>query len=340
MSNDVPERPPSMGSISDLRNLVEADGPFLTVLLPTPSTTADAAHRFDIEIRNALRDVPSAWDADVAEIHDELSGAFHGAGAGLVIVRPRGGPTLLEFIDDPVRDATHHIGSFPRLAPLIEARQRVVSHVVVDVDLAGADLIAFDGGSVVATGQVDGDTEHIHRGHPGGWSQRRFQQRAENTWDENVGDVADAVVAMVHDVGARIALVVGPTRAKSMVVGLLEERLDVAVRAVDAGGEQGAAAEIVRWVADVTASDTKGLLDTFAERIEHRAARADDVARALDQGRVETLLVHDPGTDSDNGRAVEFVDRCIAQALLTDAAVRVVPSVSALDQGVAAILRW
>ena len=33
--------------------------------------------------------------------------------------------------------------------------------------------------------QVDGDELHIHRPHQGGWSQRRFQQRAENQWEAN-----------------------------------------------------------------------------------------------------------------------------------------------------------
>ncbi len=38
---------------------------------------------------------------------------------------------------------------------------------------------------MTATEQVEGETEYIRRGAPGGWSQKRFQQRAENTWEHN-----------------------------------------------------------------------------------------------------------------------------------------------------------
>lgn len=122
-----------------------------------------------------------------------------------------------------------------------------------------------------------------------------------------------------------------------MVATLLDERLDTPVHRVAAGDADGIAAEIVRYVADVVASDTKALLDDFAERIDRRATGASDVEAALEAGRVETLLVHD---DADSRDGNELIDRCIAAALRTDADVRVVPDVAILDHGVAAILRW
>ena len=44
----------------------------------------------------------------------------------------------------------------------------------------------------------EGDTEYIHRCHPGGWSQRRFQQRAENPRDDNANDIALAAHALAQ----------------------------------------------------------------------------------------------------------------------------------------------
>lgn len=322
--------------MTDLRELVERDGPFLTAIIPARSDVAGASERFDVQVHNALRTASEEWEADVAEMTAELGELDHGAGEAVIAVRPRSGPTFVEFIDHPVRRSHLTEAPLPRLAPLIEARQRVISHVVVDADLAGADLIAFDGGSVTATEKVEGDTEHIHRGHPGGWSQRRFQQRAENTWEENARDVADMVEEMVDQVDPRIVLVLGPTRAQSMILDLLEERLSVPVRAVESGDSDGAAEEINRLVADIAASDTKALLDEFAERVDHRTATSLEVSEALAEGRVRTLLVHDDESSDSSG----LVDRAIRQALLTDADIHVVPNVAILDDGVAAILRW
>ncbi len=325
-------------SAPDLRDLVELDGPFLTAVIPTRSDVADAAERLRIQTKNSLRDAPADWADDVAAMEAEVSELRHGDGAALIAVRAKGGPTFFEFIDDAVHGASMSTGSLPHIAPLIEARQRTIPHVVVETDLAGADITAFDGGDVVAQEQVEGDTDVIHRGHPGGWSQRRFQQRAENSWDENAHDVADSVASVVEDVAARIVFVTGPTRAKSMLVTLLEER-NIPVRSIDAGDAAGIADEVVRHVADVHATDTKAVLDEAKERIEHRADSARHVESALAEGRVDTLLVSAAGDDGaqDGDR---LLDRCIAAALTTDAKIRIVPNVAMLDQGVAAILRW
>ncbi|MEP4649678.1 MAG: Vms1/Ankzf1 family peptidyl-tRNA hydrolase, partial [Ilumatobacter sp.] len=261
------------GVFADLRDLVERSGPFLTAIVPARSDVADASDRLRVETGSALRDAPSEWSDDVRAMESEIADLHHGDGAALIAIRPRGGPTFYEFVADAVHRPSVSVGPLPRLAPLLEARQRTIPHVVVETDLAGADITAFDGGDVVTQQQVEGDTTHIHRGHPGGWSQRRYQQRAENTWDDNAREVSESVRAVVESVGARLTLVTGPTRAQSMLVSLLELQR-VAVRAIDAGDPDGMADEIVRRVADVHASDTVAVLDEAKERIEHRADSA------------------------------------------------------------------
>lgn len=322
---------------TDLRDLVDSEGPFLTAIIPTQSDTADAAERLRIQTNNALRDAPDEWADDVAEMESEVSALQHGDGAGLIAIRPHGGPTFYEFIADAVRRPTMSIGPLPRLAPLLEARQRTIPHVVVETDKAGADITAFDGGAVAATRQVEGDTEHIHRGHPGGWSQRRFQQRAENTWEENAKEVAESAQAMAKEVEARVLLVTGPIRARSILVKLLEDA-GAPTRSIEAGDDDGIAEEVVRNVADIHATDTKAVLEAIDERVDHRAESARHVESSLAEGRVETLLVHDADDAEADGDRV--IDRCIAAALRTGAEIRVVPKVAWLDDGVAAILRW
>lgn len=328
---------------TDLSPLVEHRGSFITMIIPTPSGHDNAEHRFEIERKNALKGVSSAWsDEELSLLDQRLATVSHGRGDALFVVHPRGGATFYEFIQNGVESTRTDEGELPRLAPLIEARQRVVAHVVVEVDLSGADIVAFDGGTVLSSEEVEGDTEHIHRGHPGGWSQRRFQQRAENTWENNADEAADAAVALARRVDARLIAVVGPTRAQSMVADSLAERIDIPIEQVEAGDADGVAAEITRLTADVAASDTMLLIEAVREGVGtgRSATSAALVREALDQGRVDTLLVHDDEGDEVPTDEPRFIDWAIRQALATDAAVHVVPNVALLDEGVAATLRW
>ena len=327
-------------SLDDLRPLTDADGPFLTVLLPAPSRHADAAERFAIRCKNALKEVSSEWPADDLQVFEqELAALPHDAGASAIVIRALGGPTHVEFVDDEVEPRLFE-GPLPRLAPVIEARQRTIAHVVVDADKAGAGINAFDGGQVLDSEIVQGDTEHIHRGHPGGWSQRRFQQRAENTWDENADDIAEAADELARRVEARLVAVAGPARARSMVVESLQKLVrndEYSVEAIEQGDVDGIADAVARLTADVAASDAVDAI----QRAKESSATADDydgdVLAALEAGRVDTLLVHD---DADSTAEDRHIDRCIARALATGADIVVVPSVAILDDGVAAVLRW
>lgn len=322
-------------SLDDLRPLADQPGPFLTLLLPAPSHHADAAERFAIRCKNALRQVSDEWPTDdLIKLDRELAALPHDAGAGVIIVRSPDGGSLTEFVDDPLEPSVFE-GRFPRLAPLIESRQRTIAHVVVETDLAGADVTAFDGGDVLATDVVEGDTEYIHRGHPGGWSQRRFQQRAENTWDHNADDVAATARKIAERVDARLIAVTGPDRARSMVVKSLDGA-PMSVVSISAGDPDGIAEEVTRRTADVAASDSVAAIEAAKESMATTDDFDGDVLAAVAAGRVETLLVHDDGAAGEE----RLVDRCIASALSTGASVRVVPKVAVLRDGVGAIFRW
>lgn len=340
-----------MSSYADLRHIAAAGPPFLTVSMPTPSHLDDARHRLEIRWKNARRSIDgSRWSDETLDELDELiAGLPHDGGAGLVIVRSQDGATLVEFTDEPVDE---YVGESvaPRLAPVIEARQRAIPHLVVETDRAGADVHAFDGGRVLSSEQVDGDTEHIHRGHPGGWSQRRFQQRAENTWERNADDVAAAVEQLDRSVGAELVVVAGDVRARHLVLDSLAESVRGHTVLIEVGSPDGIADEVVRLLSDHVARQVRAV----AERIRQRASAgtstvdATEVLAALDEGRVEHLLVHDDGSDQPvTGRDVagvpagaRTVDAAVVAALRTDAELTVAPALAMLDGPIAALLRW
>ncbi len=342
----------SAGEFGDLRELATADGPFVTIAIPTPSGLDDAQHRFDVRWKNARRELEgSRWtDDDIAELDSFVSALPHDAGAALVLFRAADGTTLAEFLDEPVGELVVVESTLPRLALVIEARQRVVPHLVVEADRAGADIHVFDGGRVLDTDQVDGDTEHIHRGHPGGWSQRRFQQRAENTWERNADDVAAQIVEMADQYGSEIVFVAGDVRAQHLVRDSLPERLRERTVLIDAGSPDGVSDEIVRLLNDHVARHVRDLLDRVRQRMGTGTASTDvdDILACLAQGRVEHLLVHDDGTDDavtkephgDIPAGTRLVDAAIAASLGSDADITVVPNAAVLDGPIAALYRW
>ena len=338
--------------LADLRRLIDATGPFLSVAIPTPSELDDAQHRFEIRWKNAHRELEATqWDAqDLSELDALVATLPHDGGASLVVMRAADGTTIAEFLDEPIRETVVVESVLPRLALVIEARQRAISHLVVEADRAGADLLAFDGGRVLETDQVEGDTEHIHRSAPGGWSQRRFQQRAENTWERNANDVAAQIVEMFEQHQPEMIFIAGDVRAQNMVLESLPERQRDMTCLIEAGSPEGIADEVARMLSDHAARGVRDLLDRLKQRAGTGTASTDvdDILACLDEGRVDHLLVNDDGADGPvttellgaTPAGARVVDAAIAAAIRTDADVTVIPRVAALEGPIAALYRW
>jgi hypothetical protein len=335
----------------DLRAFTNESDWFVTITIPAPSNLDDAQARFDVEWRNARRQLSDGWaDGELEQLDELISSVRHDDGASLIIVHARQGSTLIEVLDEPVAATTVQEGPLPRWATVIEARQRAIAHVVVEADRAGADLTAFDGGNVRATETVAGSTVHIHRGHPGGWSQRRFQQRAENTWENNARLVSDAVASLARKVDAQLVAVAGDVRAQTFILESLPADIaDITVR-IDAGSPEGIAGEVVRLLSTIVAERVTAAADLVRAGVPAGTASIDtsSIVDALREGRVGTLLVHDDGTAGTAGNDADpawldgarLVDRAIVAALATDAEILVVPRLAMMDGPLAASMRW
>ncbi len=338
----------SMTSHDDLRAVTKESDWFVTITIPTPSSLDDAQARFEIEWRNARRQFSDTWDDDELEQLDELvRGQRHGDSASLVIVHARHGSTLIDALDEPVSATTVHEGPLPRWATVLEARQRVIAHVVVEADRTGADLTAFDGGTVLATESVDGATVHIHRGRAGGWSQHRFQQRAENTWEDNARQVADAIATLARKVDAQLIAVAGDIRAQMFILGSLPADVAGITVRIDAGSPAGIAGEVVRLVSTIVAERVTAAAELVRAGKANGTASIDTdaIVAALRQGRVDTLLVHDDATSGHQADPIwldgaRLVDRAIVTALATDAEILVVPNLAMMEGPLAATMRW
>ncbi|MGH3328022.1 MAG: Vms1/Ankzf1 family peptidyl-tRNA hydrolase [Streptomycetales bacterium] len=254
-------------------------------------------------------------------------------------------------------------GPLPHALPLLAWMQRHPPHVVVTVDRRGAEIVSVPRGRVSGeTVTVYGPDDEIERNRPGGWSQPRYQHRAEDSWLHNAATVADAVARALRRVRARLLVLAGDVRARQF----LEEHLGAAVRrkvvirhvtggrAPD-GSRAIHEAEVAEAVTGSAEDETAGLLDRLAEGRGPDGRTVEGVRSTLDalaQGRVATLLVVDdpgdervawfgPGTSRLAERpdapslagarptGARLTDAAVGAALITRAGIRVVAPGSA-----------
>jgi hypothetical protein len=263
--------------------------------------------------------------------------------------------------------------SVPRVGTVLEAEQTRLPHLVVLADRTGADVYGFTASGRAIEREVEGtDADDVKHFQAGGWSQRRYQQRQVNTWEDNAHEVADEVARLAKRTDARLIALGGDVHATRFFTEALPKELQGLVRTMDGatrhadGGAEHVAEDVARLVDTVVATETVALLEEFKEERGQHDRAADGPARvveALQKAQVRTLLVHD---DPDDERTIWFgpeplhvgldeasvramgvdapwearaVDVCIRAAIGSGADVRVVPA-AVLDRNVGAILRY
>jgi peptide subunit release factor 1 (eRF1) len=266
------------------------------------------------------------------------------------------------------------LGALPSFGPVLEWEQAAVPHIVVLADRVGADLAALTRAGdewVTSVGPGDGHDPELRRSAPGGWSQRRYQQRAENLWEERAKEVAQDLAGLAEKIGARLIVVAGDVRAVQLLEEALPEGVREIVRNVEGsraadGGLDALAEETVRLAATVAAEDTVACLGRLEEELGREGGLAvegvEDTLAALAEARVDVLLVHDDPDDDrqaffgpkanlvatgpdplidlavEKPTSARLVDVAIRSALGTGAGVRIVPNVP--RDGMAGFMRY
>ena len=354
----------------DLAALFEHGGPFLTVYLTAEGAVEDA-HRRNRLRWQALRDrlgddQPSTRDVEAIVLETPLKGG------GLVVIATERDVIHVERTETPPRSDLGRWAALPSLIPLLAAREALVSHVDVAIDRRGANISLDTGGDGIEQ-EIEGREQPIRKVKPGGWSQRRFQQRAENTWRDNAANVADALARLVDVHDPRVVFVSGDLRAIELLRKSLPQRVLDRVQVLD-GGERGHGpadaeldAQMRRLLATIPAADTVALLRDFERevgQVDRAVNGPHDTVAALGRGQVEMLLVPDDPTDtrvawfgrSPLAVALEpevlrnegvgdpvrgrLADVLVRAALGSGAGVRVVPKAGPVLEGAGAMLRW
>jgi hypothetical protein len=357
----------------DLATLVGGEGPFLSLYLNTERAVENAGPLAQQRWKTARRDlegrgVPGAL---LDEIERIVPGA-HLEGDGLAVI---GGAEHILHVEhgpavSPHDEATW--GPLPHLLPIVRWRQSEPSSVVVLTDRTGADLFGIRRGSRELHAEVEGEHDELRKVAPGGWSQRRYQQRAEDSWEQNAEQVAAAVERLVVQVQPAFVAVAGDVRAVGLLRESLRKEVDGLVHAIEGerpweGKGDPIPDEVHELVARHVREQTDALLARFREEQgQHDKAveGVDDTATALAQAKVAVLLIADEGDDERTlwfgpGPALLAVDDqdlkalgvdspeegpvrdvLIRAALGTGAGIRVVDDAKELDEGVGGLLRW
>lgn len=356
-----------------IARLSQADGPFVTVYLDARSDQPQAQQQLQTRwktVRSQLS-AEGATDDDLAAIDAVVDDDAHVGGDTFAAVAAGGRVLLARNLPEPPSADAGYLGLLPRAGTLLETAQTLLPHLVVLVDRTGADVYGFTASGDSVEEEVTGPSQgpHVERVAAGGWSQRRYQERAIQAWEENAREVADEVAALAKEIGARLVVVGGDDHA----VHFLKEHLPGELRVEELeGGSRHPGADVdleaegvKRLVDTVVAEETVAVLRAFKEEKGQHDRYADGPARvfeALQTASVETLLVHDDPADDrtawfgpegphlgmqesdlaamgvEHPHQGRLVDIAIRSALQTSANVRVVPSATVTD-GLGAILR-
>ncbi|HZQ79051.1 MAG TPA: Vms1/Ankzf1 family peptidyl-tRNA hydrolase [Acidimicrobiia bacterium] len=375
-------------AVPEIAAVFDGRPPFVTVYLATEAAVEQAAQQSELRWKTLRRELSAAGaPEETLSAIDPLVPDAHHEGRTLAVIGDASGLRLVRHEPEPPARDAGWVAPLPRVGPLLEWAQGAVPHLVVLADRAGADIVAFSrraaasgaGGAadVVTVGEDTGSDPDLRKSNPGGWSQRRYQNRAENLWEHNAKAVADQVASLVDETRARLVVVTGDVRALQFLRDHLPQPVLDIVREVEGSRGPGAADagldriadEVVKLVASVAAEDTVEFLRQFKqEEGQHDLATQGVGATlaALAAARVDTLMIHD---DPDDGRTAWFgpepgmvgeteaaitelgtgagapqqarlVDVAIRAAFTSGAAVRMIPSVASVQDGIGAILRF
>jgi hypothetical protein len=365
----VTHRPTPILAIPSM--VLSAVGPVVSVYLTTAGAVPEASALVALRWRNMRRSLSQEGAAEVtlAAVDSAVADSYL-SGETLAAIANHSGLLYVAHLPGAA-DIEHAVVSpVASLLPLLIATQPMLSHVLVITDRLGAELFEVQPDRPDLIYQVEGDDLDITRSAPRGWSQHRFQQRAENRWESNAGDVAHALTRLVDQQKPRLVAVCGDVRAVQFLMQQVPVRVADLITVID--GDQSHPEEaLIRSAAAaavVADADTAAVIADFNDGRPHGLAVTGSEATlsALSAGQVGVLLL-DP-TRSERNRAwcgaeptqvaasaealiaagvadpqsAALADVAVRAALAADAQVRVVPagSVELAPSGIGAVLRY
>ena len=355
------------------RPLVEANGPFASVVIDDSHDTADADKQLELRWR-AVEEELAAGGADedlIASVRQGATDTPTAVGrAGLAVIASRD-VQLTETLIRPPEAPTARVSDLPYLVPVVVHGVDDPPYLVVAVDHAGADIAVHNAAGARAT-HVDPRNYPVHKAagaENAGYSDP--QRPAEEAVRKNLRATADQVADVFDDASAEMVWVVGEVRSRADLIAVLPQRVTERVVELDAGARGSVDRDALEH--DITTRLLQRRADVIGDAAErwHAESERDSglateglagVCAALREGAVETLLLGDVGDStvllgdapttlaptpevlselgSQRSETVRADEALPFAAVLTDADIVSLDERVAPRDGVAAILRY
>ncbi len=292
-----------------LRPLYQDAGGFASVYLDTSgSGRGPEARAVDIRWRDLRKELSRAG-ADAATL-DALGEVLTGPGltAPGMAAFGQGGtvPLAVRLPAVPLREMARW-ARLPDLLPLLVQSPPRPPHLLVSATRAGGQVLAVRNANDVTKETVEGTGWPVHKVKSGGSAQLEHQRSAEEAWEINAKELADAVVNAAAGAVPEAIIVAGDVRARALLVSKLPASLASKAVIVDrevAVDSEELAAAAEQALRDLEDADARRRLETFRNQLGAGGATeglAETVA-ALRDGQVAELflggdyLADDPDT--------------------------------------------
>lgn len=366
-------------SLQKYADLYRLSGPWCTAYVAAGTGTVDSLEAGDVRPGNtqAQLEAQGAASADIEAMEQALQPA-----AGLpspvsrFVLVHEGKAEVNEVLPgDLVLPERLAVEPIPDLLPLVKHRPEELPYVVAEVSREHGEIRLYRAGAGAPSSvrEVEGESEHVHKFHGGGWSELRFQHHTEDVWRRNADEVAGEIDRVAVASGARLIVLAGDIRARGLVKDNLSEASQALLSEVDShthtAGADSANLEdhVNQHVAEVWAEEQQTVMDRLAvqegQANPEAAHGVGAVVHALQQAQVDTLILDDAALSQRTMLALDAEPwiatakeeaagagvlgevpapaALLRAAALTDARVLLVPG-PVLPDGVhvAALLRW
>ncbi len=301
-----------MAPLTALRPAADLFGAVATAYVDVSRTNEDAAHEVEVRAANLRRELLDAGADEtlvetVATRVVEPTG--HGGETSRVVIA-HGGDLVTDMVLASVVPTEQHHGPIAHLLPLARAQAEDVRYALVRVDHSGADItVAGTVGPAPREMTSEGDHDVLTQVKVGGWSQRRYQMRVEDSIERNAETVAKDLDRLAGNERIDLVLLAGdPTSVAGVrehVGARVAERLEVLEHGTRADGadDDRLDEEVAAAVQRCRSLRIDEVLDRLGPADAPKTVGVAETLEALRRGQVETLILLDGALDDRLGFA-------------------------------------
>ncbi len=221
-----------------------------------------------------------SFDRDVERITSYVADKIEAAANGVAIFACWGAQEFFEAIQltAPVSENRVYVYNQPHLYHLARLDEQYPRYAAVLTDSNTARIYVFGLGQAIEADEVKG--KKVHRVKVGGWSQARYQRRAENAHQQHAKEVIDRLAQIVREDHVSRIILAGDSVTTAALEAELPQELAPMVEAMRL---------------DIHASQQDVLTATLEKLQEQEAKTAEEkVQRLVQQYRARGLAVAGP----------------------------------------------